>query len=267
MTKPSSKSNKVRFDGLDVGAMVAELERDLLGRRIINLYDGISDNDAFLIKFDGEGSKKILFLESGIRFHITEHQSSLQQEGMPSPFCSKLRKHLRGLRLERVLQLGNFDRVVNFVFGTGEQRHSLILELYARGNLLLTKNDYTILALLRSHDYEDVKVKVGAVYPVTYATSVTKTDDDTVLLLNMTDGKQALQWAQTQMAQFASKNQNNTSKKKEKGRCFNPSQGIVTQTNIRPLSLRSVLVGTLHFDGRDQPEYQIYRFGRRTNGR
>ena len=209
------KSNKVRFDGLDVGAMVAELERDLLGRRIINLYDGISDNDAFLIKFDGEGSKKILFLESGIRFHTTEHQSSLQQEGMPSPFCSKLRKHLRGLRLERVLQLGNFDRVVNFVFGTGEQRHSLILELYARGNLLLTKSDYTILALLRSHDYEDVKVKVGTVYPVTYATSVTKTDDDTILLLNMTDGKQALQWAQTQMAQFASQQQNSNKKKKK----------------------------------------------------
>ena len=153
---------KGRFDGLDVAAMVAHLERELIGRRIINIYDGVSENDSFLIKFDGE-NKQVLVLESGIRFHTTQHASSLQAESMPSPFTSKLRKHLRGLRLERIMQLGNYDRVVNFVFGSGENRCSLILELYARGNLIMTSAKYEILALLRSHEYEkdDVHVQVG----------------------------------------------------------------------------------------------------------
>ena len=172
MTKSKSVKEKVRFDGLDVAAIVTQLS-SLTGRRIVNIYDGVSDADSFLIKLDGTQGKTMVFLESGIRIHVT-NQPSLQQEGMPTPFCSKLRKHLRGLRLERISQLGNYDRVVHLVFGTGEKRCCVILELYARGNLILTNSAYEILALLRSHDYQDaaVQVKVGQVYPLTYATSV-----------------------------------------------------------------------------------------------
>lgn len=49
----------------------------------------------------------------------------------PSNFTLKLRKHLRTRRLEDVRQLG-VDRVVDFVFGTGENAHHLILEMYAQ---------------------------------------------------------------------------------------------------------------------------------------
>lgn len=207
MAKGGGKSGKVRYDGIDVAAMVNQLQRELLGRRIINIYDGVSDADAFLLKLDG--GRTMLFLESGIRFHTTQHQSSLQQEGMPSPFCSKLRKHLRGLRLERIVQLGKYDRVVNFVFGTGESRHSLILELYARGNIILTKASYEILALLRSHDYEEVSVKVGQIYPVTYATSLGNTFEG----LLSKNAEEALAWARTELLQHQAK-QLETGKKK-----------------------------------------------------
>lgn len=226
MTKVGNTS-KVRFDGLDVAAMVNQLKRELLGRRIVNIYDGVSDSDAFLLKLDGDG-KVMLFLDSGIRFHTTRHQSLLQQEGMPSPFCSKLRKHLRGLRLERIVQLGNYDRVVNFVFGTGESRHSLILELYARGNLILTKADYTILALLRSHEYDEVAVKVGQIYPVTYATSLGNTEKG---LLNMT-AHDALAWAKDELTKHALKQEANNKKSKKssvitlKAFLLKPSSGV-----------------------------------------
>lgn len=49
----------------------------------------------------------------------------------PSNFTLKLRKHLRTRRLEDVRQLG-VDRVVDFVFGVGENAHHLILEMYAQ---------------------------------------------------------------------------------------------------------------------------------------
>lgn len=228
MTKNAGKSGKVRFDGVDVYAMVNQMQRDLISRRIINIYDGVSDSDSFLIKFDGEG-KPILFLESGVRFHTTKHQSSLQQEGMPSPFCSKLRKHLRGLRLERVMQLGHYDRVINFVFGSGDLRHSLILELYARGNLILADSSYKILALLRSHEYEGVSVKVGETYPVTYATSVGNTTEG---LMGMT-AEQAVTWAKKEVNKQHEK-QNNSAKSKKgshasiplKAFLLKPSSGV-----------------------------------------
>jgi hypothetical protein len=50
---------------------------------------------------------------------------------IPSNFTLKLRKHIRGRRLEAVRQLG-VDRVVEFEFGTGENCHHLILEMYSQ---------------------------------------------------------------------------------------------------------------------------------------
>jgi predicted ribosome quality control (RQC) complex YloA/Tae2 family protein len=117
-----------------------------------------------------------------------------------------MRKHLRNLRLENVTQLGNLDRVVDFRFGSGTHAHHVLLELYAQGNVILCDGEYRILALLRTHQYEvvagggnadvddvvgkkkgaedavmavpsagtdEVKVRVGAVYPVTFATTLT----------------------------------------------------------------------------------------------
>jgi predicted ribosome quality control (RQC) complex YloA/Tae2 family protein len=170
--------SKVRFDGLDCAALVAYWNRTVLGRRVINIYNG-PNGDTYLFKLDklskDEDSNLMIIIESGIRFHTT--RQPYENPGAPTPFCSKLRKHLRGLRLEQVQQLGLKDRVVNLVFGSGEtQRHSLILELYARGNIILANAKYEIQCLLRSHEYDGVKVQVGHVYPITYATTTAVQD-------------------------------------------------------------------------------------------
>jgi len=140
----------------------------------------------------------MLLIESGVRFHTTTFYSPGESNAAPpSPFAMKLRKHLRNLRLENVTQLGNLDRVVDFRFGSGDNTHHLILELYGLGNIILTDAKYEILALLRLHEYsskeeekveneqgnkeinnakevvEQVKVRVGNVYPVAYATTIT----------------------------------------------------------------------------------------------
>ena len=130
--------------------------------------------------------------------------------------------------MEHVAQLGNYDRVVHLVFGTGEKRCSLILELYARGNLILADKSYEILALLRSHEYQEaaVQVKVGQVYPVTYATSIR---DESQGVLGMT-GTQAMEWAKTVLT--LSKNESTTKKKKSdsgiplKALLLKPSSGV-----------------------------------------
>ena len=156
---------------------------------------------------------------------------------MPSPFAMKLRKHLRNLRLENVTQLGNLDRVVDFRFGSGSYAHHLILELYAQGNLILCDGEYRILGLLRTHEYEvkksenedennanneekkvaddtttaeEVKVRVGNIYPVTFATTLTNNnnsggedEDETATskangLLTM-DASEAFEWTKAQL--------------------------------------------------------------------
>ena len=126
---------KVRFDGLDVMAMVSHLQVNalMLGRRVVNVYDDndrgdqSGGGDTYIFKFDGgsggvssaaatagnaednsnnsASSKAFLTLQSGIRFHDTPHHAA-EASCMPTPFCSKLRKHLRGLRLQKIQQIG-----------------------------------------------------------------------------------------------------------------------------------------------------------------
>lgn len=174
--------------------MVAWMQRSLTGRRVVNIYDGDS-GEAYVFKLDGEG-RSFFLIESGTRFHSIPHIDA--GSSTPSPFCAKLRKHLRGLRLESVQQLGSGDRVVLFQFGVGAARHALLLELYAKGNIVLTDGDYRILSLLRSHVYqsttnnnnqaetsgggrENVAVQVGHVYPVAYATSTMEATQAVIL--------------------------------------------------------------------------------------
>uniref|UniRef100_A0AAR2KKB8 Ribosome quality control complex subunit NEMF n=1 Tax=Pygocentrus nattereri TaxID=42514 RepID=A0AAR2KKB8_PYGNA len=110
-------------------------------------------------------SKAILLIESGIRIHSTEFE--WPKNVMPSGFAMKCRKHLKSRRLVHVKQLG-VDRIVDIQFGSDEAAYHLIVELYDRGNIVLTDHEYTILNLLRfrTAEAEDVKFAVRERYPV-----------------------------------------------------------------------------------------------------
>ncbi|XP_053489715.1 ribosome quality control complex subunit NEMF isoform X2 [Ictalurus furcatus] len=86
---------------------------------------------------------------------------------MPSGFAMKCRKHLKSRRLVHIKQLG-VDRIVDFQFGSEEAAYHLIVELYDRGNIILTDHEYTILNLLRfrTAEAEDVKIAVRERYPI-----------------------------------------------------------------------------------------------------
>ena len=126
----------------------------VLGLKVINIYD--LDNRTYTFKLAVPGGDKVtLLLESGVRFHTTAYARERGAAGeMPNVFAMKLRKHLRGKGLEDVRQLGT-DRVVAFRFGQGEGANTLILELYASGNIILTDHTFLILALLRTHEYAE----------------------------------------------------------------------------------------------------------------
>lgn len=77
----------------------------------------------------------------------------------------QMRKHLRNKRLESLSQLG-VDRIVDLQFGTGEAAYHVILELYDRGNLILTDHELRILYILRPHtEGESVRFFVKEIYP------------------------------------------------------------------------------------------------------
>eukprot|EP00743_Colponemidia_sp_Colp-15_P002602 GILK01002819.1.p1 GENE.GILK01002819.1~~GILK01002819.1.p1 ORF type:complete len:241 (-),score=36.35 GILK01002819.1:515-1237(-) len=158
---------KTRMTSLDIRAMVTSCRQSLLGLRVANVYD--INAKVYVIKLAKADCKVFLLMESGIRFHTTKY--GRDKSNVPSGFTMKLRKHIRTRRLEDIKQLG-IDRVIDFTFGSGENCHHVLLELYAAGNLILTDANYNILTLLRTHKFEeDVRVAVHQRYPFEHSAS------------------------------------------------------------------------------------------------
>lgn len=162
---------KTIFTNHDVFAMTSELNDILINSFVDNIYD--VDNKSIIIKFnvkliDNDGyEKKLLYLKSGERFNLINQESFTPLETQSS-FIKKLRIHLKDKRLEKIQQI-NYDRVIVFNFGL----HNIILELYGKGNIIITDNEFTILHLLHPFVYEghsDEMVKTGNKYPFHLAT-------------------------------------------------------------------------------------------------
>ncbi|KAL1110465.1 hypothetical protein AAG570_007993 [Ranatra chinensis] len=130
--------------------------------RVVQVYD--IDNKTYLFKLNRSEEKAVLLLESGIRFHTTQYD--WPKNIAPSGFSMKMRKHLRNKRLEHICQIG-VDRIVDLHFGSGEATYHVILELFDRGNILLTDFTYTILSVLRPHKEGDkFRFAVKEKYPI-----------------------------------------------------------------------------------------------------
>ncbi|KAH9586241.1 hypothetical protein LSM04_002211 [Trypanosoma melophagium] len=156
---------KQRMTALDVRASVEEMRSSLVGLRLLNIYD-ISPK-MFLFKFGHGENKKTMVLESGVRMHLT--QLVREKPKIPSQFTLKLRKHVRAWRLDSVTQLQH-DRTVDFRFGVSEDASfHIIVELFSKGNIILTDHEYRIMLLLRTHRDDDIKMFVREIYPVTSA--------------------------------------------------------------------------------------------------
>ncbi|XP_005099828.1 nuclear export mediator factor Nemf [Aplysia californica] len=153
---------KSRFSTIDIAVIVQELKR-FLGMRVVNVYD--IDNKTYLIRVGKPDEKDVILIESGIRLHSTEFD--WPKNPAPSGFSMKLRKHLKGRRFESIRQLG-IDRIVDLQFGSGEAAYHVIVELYDRGNIVLTDFEFTILNILRprTDNSQDVRFAVREIYPV-----------------------------------------------------------------------------------------------------
>eukprot|EP00756_Hemistasia_phaeocysticola_P060716 Hpha_TRINITY_DN4268_c0_g1::TRINITY_DN4268_c0_g1_i1::g.186598::m.186598 len=154
---------KTRMTAVDLRAAASELSHMLVGSRLQNIYD--INPRTYLLKFGGGGreQKQYVLLEVGTRLHLTTFNYDKPQ--VPSGFTLKLRKHVRQWRLDSLRQLG-VDRVIDFCFGSEDRAYHLLVEFYAKGNLILTDKDYNIIALIRTFSSEDARYAVRARYPL-----------------------------------------------------------------------------------------------------
>lgn len=161
---------KSRLSVLDCRRLVNDLQAKVKGMWLHNVYDITAKTFQFKLSLPEKG-KVSLLVEAGVRFHTTQYVR--QMPDFPSGFAMKLRKHIRGKRLNEISQIG-YDRVIMFTFGFKEKANHVIIELYASGNVVLTDANFSILSVLRTHVFDDVadaRVAVGSKYPFNTATT------------------------------------------------------------------------------------------------
>ncbi|XP_011872509.1 PREDICTED: nuclear export mediator factor NEMF homolog [Vollenhovia emeryi] len=166
---------KTRFNTYDLVCSVTELQR-LVGMRVNQIYD--IDHRTYLIRLQRSEEKCVLLLESGNRIHTTVFE--WPKNVAPSGFSMKMRKHLKNKRLESLVQVGT-DRIIKLQFGSGEAAYHVILEVYDRGNIILTDYEMVILYVLRPHTEGDkIRFAVKEKYPLDRAHSTTMPPVDVI---------------------------------------------------------------------------------------
>lgn len=181
---------KNRFTLVDVIAATSELKK-LQGMRVNNVYD--IDNKTYLIKLSRTDEKAVILFESGVRLHQTFHDWPKSQT--PSSFSMKLRKHINQKRLTSIRVVG-FDRLVELIFGTEDRENRLYVELYDRGNVVLTDHELTILNILRVRTDKDTSVRWAVREKYTFppedvtARGEIQMEDVVRAIQNLPDGKE-----------------------------------------------------------------------------
>ena len=140
------KSSMTNFD---VFAVSYEL-RELRGARLNKVYQVSPHELKVVLNIKGFG-KRELVIEAGKRLHLTDYPKP--SPTTPSVFAMTLRKYLVNAVLEDVSQVA-FDRIMELRFKRGDEGYVLVAELFGKGNILLTKENYRILAVMRPQRFK-----------------------------------------------------------------------------------------------------------------
>ncbi|MBN1386559.1 NFACT family protein [Candidatus Woesearchaeota archaeon] len=126
---------------LELGYIVRELQF-LVGGKIDKIYHPDKSELLFQFHVPSKG-KSILRVLIPKVIYLTSFKPHTDS---PSGFCMALRKHLNGARVREIVQKGS-ERIVEILFERPE-RLRVIIELFAKGNLVLCRDDYSIVNLL-----------------------------------------------------------------------------------------------------------------------
>ena len=167
---------KLKLTSEDLGCLVPALNNILDGCYLNQIYDGTEDNTRIIVlkfRYKNEDIVKFYYLliESGIRMHTIENFESIRSA--PSGLVSKLRKEFRDKRIWPIQQIGA-DRSIDFKFSNNSH---LIVELYDKGNFIITDENYKITYIIRSYEFNGVKIEVNSVYPINELSEKSHTKD------------------------------------------------------------------------------------------
>ncbi len=153
------------MSSVDVAAIIRELRPRLLDAKIAKIYQHSADEIRIGLHIFKEGRANLV-IEAGKRFHLTKHPETAQK--FPQSFPMLLRKYLSGGRITDISQY-DFDRIIELGILRGKDRTILLVELFARGNIILLDSEKRIILPLKSISFRERKVIREEVYELPQA--------------------------------------------------------------------------------------------------
>ncbi len=151
---------KKSISSLELAALVNELQF-LVNGKVSNIYH--PEKNMLLLQLHAPGrGKQLLKIISGKWLCLTAQKENALR---PSGFCMQLRKYIDNAIIKSFHQQGS-ERVVVFEIEKLE-KYFLIIELFSKGNIILTDAKNVIITALESQEWKDrtVKAKEKYVFP------------------------------------------------------------------------------------------------------
>ena len=150
------------MSNVDIYTICQELNDLLAGARVDKSFQ--PTKDTVVMRFHKAGTGRLdLVIQAGKRIHISQYPLTNPQN--PPVFPMLLRKRVKGANVVSIEQ-HNFDRVVEIKMKK-EETYTLIVELFAKGNIiLLNEANEIILPLKRKHwSDRDISSKKEYIFP------------------------------------------------------------------------------------------------------
>jgi predicted ribosome quality control (RQC) complex YloA/Tae2 family protein len=114
----------------------------------------------FRIKLSSKGGKANLNIEIPNYVALSD-TGEIREEA--TGFAMAVRKRLSGSRISGIGLLGR-DRILDISFERKDAKGRMIIEMFGRGNLIITDERMEILLALQTHEFTDRKIRKGEVY-------------------------------------------------------------------------------------------------------
>lgn len=150
---------KSELSSIEVGVIVREFKQ-LLGAKIDKIYQLKAKDVVLQLHKPNSGKIKVRVMAPTALF-ATEQDFDFPEK--PPNLCLQLRKYLENSRLGDVRQLKS-ERIIEMAFSRAGEDYFLIFELFSKGNIVLCRGDYSIIAVAERQLWSDRKIVPGSAY-------------------------------------------------------------------------------------------------------
>lgn len=154
---------KQDMSSADVAAVVAELSagpKSIIDAKIGKIYQPTNEEIRINLYVFHKGRDNLV-VEAGKRIHLSKYIRPSPK--LPQAFPMLLRKYIMGGRIVSIEQ-HDFDRIVKIGIERGGIRSTLIVELFARGNVLIVDSENRIILPMNPVTLKDRRLRSGEIY-------------------------------------------------------------------------------------------------------